>query len=554
MRIRHALSIAALFLMAAGTAFAGADIHDIEINVLLSRDGTANIEEKWDITANSGTEWYLVRENLGDIEISNLKVSDESGRRYIDNGSWDINAPFEAKAGRCGIVRKYDGCEICWGLGSYGHHVYTVQYRMSNVVKSLNDYDMLHMQFVSDQLSSSAEHVKLSIMAPIELSDQNTRIWGFGFKGNSSFEDGCVIAETDGHLGTDNSVIMMLRFDKGFFTSSSVQNRNFQDAFDYAVEGADFGKTLADRLLPVLSFFCFFLLMPILFIVAAIRSEKKKKEAILGMKPKEVSWFREAPADGSIYSSYYVLNRLGELKSSANLSAAVVLRMLYDGLIGANRNAKGDIELDFNKPVDESRLDAETLSFYNFLKDASGSDLVLQKKEFGKWAAAHVSKLTSWTGNCNLAGAARMKENGMIEGRKFTAKGQEHARQALGFKKFLEDFTLIGERSTPEVTLWQDYLVYGALFGIAEKVADELSEINPDMFKEINSFGTATTITPFDTIRMVNNLGSNIRAAELAQQRAAYHSNTRSFQGFGGRTSIGGGGGFSGGGHGGGLR
>ena len=542
---RFLLCTALLCVSAAFVQAGNSRIRDIDISVLLLRDGSATIEETWDVTVREGTEWYLVRENLGDIEISNLSVTDESGTVYTGVGEWDSSLSLEQKAFKCGLVHKYSGVEICWGLGSYGSHTYKVKYRMSNVVKSLSDYDMLHMQFISDGLSSAASHVKLTLQAPIDLSEENTRVWGFGFKGETSFEDGMVVAESTSRFSTSNSLILLLRLEKGFWRCSSVQNRSFQEALDYALEGADFGwKSLKERILDVL-YALVVLLVPFLFVLIAILKKRKERRAILGAKPSEVTWFREAPLNGNIYPTYYILGRLGQLNGTSGLASAVVLRLIYQGFIGVSKDSRGRVELDFrnSKPIES--VDEVSLKMYNFLKAAAGDDLVLQKNEFRKWATSNISSLSAWTSSGNLCGASTLRAQGLLNGTTFNSEGQKTAREALGFKKFLDDYTLISERSTPEVGLWQDYLVFGALFGIADKVASELKEINPDMFTQISS-----VCPPYDAVNVTNALREHIRSAE----QIAAASSSRAAGGFGGHTSIGGGGGFSGGGHGGGVR
>ena len=50
-------------------------VRDLDIKVTLSRSGTARIQERWDVdTGDKITEWYLVRSNLGDIEITDFSV------------------------------------------------------------------------------------------------------------------------------------------------------------------------------------------------------------------------------------------------------------------------------------------------------------------------------------------------------------------------------------------------------------------------------------------------------------------------------------------------
>ncbi len=55
----------------------------------------------------------------------------------------------------------------------------------------------------------------------------------------------------------------------------------------------------------------------------------------------------------------------------------------------------------------------------------------------------------------------------------------------IGLKKFLEEFTLIHEKSVEAIHLYEMYLVYAELFGIADKVEEEL---NIYMTPELISF------------------------------------------------------------------
>ena len=81
-----AAALLTVFVCLPASAFTPS-IRDVDITLTLLPDGTASIHERWDVCAADGTEWYLVRGNLGDIEIGNLAVSDESGRAYVDEGS-----------------------------------------------------------------------------------------------------------------------------------------------------------------------------------------------------------------------------------------------------------------------------------------------------------------------------------------------------------------------------------------------------------------------------------------------------------------------------------
>ena len=52
------------------------------------------------------------------------------------------------------------------------------------------------------------------------------------------------------------------------------------------------------------------------------------------------------------------------------------------------------------------------------------------------------------------------------------------------FRNFLKDFTLVDQREAGEVRLWKDYLVFAQLFGVADKVAENLQKLYPKQFDE----------------------------------------------------------------------
>ena len=116
----------------------GQRVRDVDINMTIIRNGNVVVHERWDVDTGDGiTEWYLVRDNLGDIEINRFSVYDVDNDKLEDIGEWDVNRSREEKSGKYGIVHKPDGVELCWGVGEYGDHVYHAIYVMTRAVKSL---------------------------------------------------------------------------------------------------------------------------------------------------------------------------------------------------------------------------------------------------------------------------------------------------------------------------------------------------------------------------------------------------------------------------------
>lgn len=533
---RFLLSI--LVLLSGLAAMAeGSRVYSIDIDVALQHDGRAMITEVWDIESHTGTEWYLVRKNLGDIRIVDFSVVGD-GMQFDNVGEWDVDWSRERKRGRCGIVSSRGGAELCWGIGEYGRHTFEVRYTMTGAVKSLDDYDMLHLQLVSPGLSAAPEKVRVSISSETGFTDDNCRIWGFGFVGQSSFAGGKILFESTESFRRESSVIALVRFDKGIFESASVLDRAFEDVLDRAMEGADFGEE--DDIpawVGLLLVFGFIGMGVGLVFCIAIYNQKR----VLGCRMKEVGWARDVPFGGDILSSNYTLTQIGSLQSD-NVAASQILRMIDLGILVVSKDSRDRVEIAFNEMADLSVLDKSEKMLHDMMKKASGRDLILQKGEFSRWSSRHASEVNKWSMAVAAEGERKVRARHYLNGMRFTHEGQQEARKLVGLKKYLKDFTMLHERHTGEVALWKDYLVFASLFGIADKVAKELRDINPQAFDEVMPFDYYTM---HNVLNMSRTLARSITNAKASAGAAAGH---------GGATSFGGGGGFSGGGFGGGAR
>ncbi|MCQ2187643.1 MAG: DUF2207 domain-containing protein [Bacteroidales bacterium] len=559
-------TIAALACACAAFAYSP-EIRDIDVNVCLYPDGSAVIRECWDVTAAGITEWYLVKDNLGDIEISNFTVFVD-GQELYNEGRWNVDRSREQKAGRCGIVKKNNGVELCWGCGEYGPHKYEARYTMSNVVKSLDDYDCLHMQFISPGLSQSPGHVKVTVEAKgTPLSSENSRMWGFGYadyRGLTGYQDGKAVFEASEEISYYNSVISLMRFDKGIFTPTSVRGGSFDDVLTNALEGADFGEEEGqgpskwEYFLEILISFFFVILMPMILItrMASAGNSKKisklEKRRILGVWPKDVDWNRNIPFDGDLDASYYTLENLGEVQKDNSLASALILRMIYKGYLNVSKDEKENIEISFNDSKDRSGLSTSAQLLYDMMKEASGDDRILQHNEFKKWANGHKSSIRIWANDSKTNAVQTLRSNNWKSGTRWTEAGKAKARETYGFKKFLSDFTNMKDKTSIEVNMWQEYMVYGALFGIADKVAKELKEINPQVFDHVLVYDYGTMRNVINMTDMLSRSITNARYVKPTYSTGPH--TTGGWGGFGGGSSIGGGGGFSGGGFGGGGR
>ena len=538
-------------------------VRSIDIDVRFYADGSALFDEKWDVEVGDDfTELYLPKENLGDIDVASFKVFCD-GALLADDGAWDTDRSRARKAGRYGIVRKSGGVELCWGVGDSGRHLYNPVYVLTNTVKGLDDYDMFHMQVLADQITGSP-HVRVTFALDealgAQLDTSAVRAWGFGYYGTVSFEDGKLVYESDG-FDRQSSVIALIRFDKGIFTPASVPGGPFLARLDRALEGASFADDEdedEDEEDGEAAFLTLLAQLVVLFIALfggskygydqTGRVSPWKKKKLLGMSPKDVSWWRDIPMDGDLIAADYALTRLGEDRKKNALASAEILRMIYNGYLDVRKGTKGKVEITFAPDKHgDAPIDPIASDLWSMMLEASGSDRILQDREFSTWSGKNRKRLYNWTRKMAQIGQDMFRSRGWMyaKGAKFTPEGQTEAQHLLGFKKYLNDFTLSSQRETVEVHLWQEYLVYGALLGVADKVAKQLKDIDPVLFERTvgYDYGTFTRV-----LYSTDMLSRAITSSNRAYVASTFSGSSRG--GFGGGASFGGGGGFSGGGSG----
>ena len=146
-------------------AASSVDLNDMVVNAYINEDGSAHIQEIWDMNVNEGTEVYKVFDNMGASQISNLQVKDENGLVYRNIGEWDVNASRTEKNGKCGLVTKADGYELCFGVGEYGNRTYTFEYDVSYFVNQYTNDQGINYAFFSE-MELEPRQAKITLSSP----------------------------------------------------------------------------------------------------------------------------------------------------------------------------------------------------------------------------------------------------------------------------------------------------------------------------------------------------------------------------------------------------
>ena len=176
--IARLLTAAVCVLFLLFPASAANRVPEMEIEVALRPDGSAYVTQTWSARTEEGTEFYLARNDSGYLSITDFSVADKNGR-YTFVEDWDVNASFDEKAGKCGIVETQDGVELCWGIGEYGENRYAIEYILHGLVGAYSDADGFNHRFVDD-MSVFPTDVLLTICRQdgTPLTDEECDVWG----------------------------------------------------------------------------------------------------------------------------------------------------------------------------------------------------------------------------------------------------------------------------------------------------------------------------------------------------------------------------------------
>ncbi len=127
-------------------------------------------------------------------------------------------------------------------------------------------------------------------------------------------------------------------------------------------------------------------------------------------------------------------------------------------------------------------------------------------------------------------------------------KGIEHYTRWKAFKKFLNDFGTFDTKELPEIILWERYLVYATIFGLAKKVQKDMNVKIKEIELADTYYGNNYIfINDFNMTSVISSsLNEAFRGAQTTINREMASSSSGSYGGHGGGFSSGGG--FGGGG------
>lgn len=519
-------------------------VPEMNIDVALRRDGSAAVTQTWTADTDEGTEFYLACRDNGYLTITDFAVSDESGA-YAFLEDWDVEASFEEKAGRCGVHETGDGVELCWGITEYGRRQYTISYVLHGLVGAYEDADGFNHRFV-DEMSTFPTSVSLTIRREdgVPLTDAACDVWAFGYDGDVWFENGAIYARSKTALEHGEHMTVMVSLEKGVLSPLRQVDDSFEEVKERAFEGSDYEDEEEGGILELLIGLAVLLVIGV-FVVLGMAAAAKNRRAKLRKRMEQAEYFRDVPNGGNLN----VTHRLGaacELCREDALMGAYLLRLISDGALEPEETDGRSPQVDLRLVRPPRSDNAYDDAFYTILEAAAGANGLLEAKELERFSDRNSKPLVSFVDSCQQDADRTLLRGGCVKGsvcrgvKSLTEQGQRQLDEILGLKRYLLDFSLIHERGVREAVIWQDYLIYAHLLGIADQVAPQIRKLYPDALPQVERFERCIRYAGY-----YNGYLYGAYAREHQRQEVARSA------GSGGSASFGGGGGYSGGGGGG---
>lgn len=528
------------------------NIYKIDMNVYIDEFGNASIKEVWDVKADYGSEWYKTMYELNNSELTDYKVyMDSKELQYKEY--WDINESISDKNGYYGINNTSKGIELCFGKGDFKRHTYTLTYNLSNYIFNTDDSQVLAWVLMP---KTDMDNYTIEVSSYYSFPD-TLDVWGYGAKGYAYVENGKIKMSNEGSAN-NNYVSLLVKFPLNTFKTDNKDNRynNFHQIFSVAEAGKfnyDYDtdnkkNNLSDYFFMIVGFLSWWLL-PFLIVFSFINNINNKKYGYKDNKKivkEKIPMFRDIPCDKDIYyvNALIKLNDFGYKES--NILGAIILKWVKEKKIGFKNETKGIfnrktsvIDLTLNKEF----TNPQEKELFDIMYKAS-IDGLLEAKELEKWCKKNYSKFLSLFNRITDDKITDLKEAGHIYKRVnrkeckykniMDDKIYNDSVKLYGLKKYLIEFSNMNTKEVMDVHLWDEYLMFAYLFGIADKVAKQFKNMYPEVIEQMD--------INYDALVFVNNLSvRSVSVASSARRAATNYSSG------GGGFSSGGGGGFSGG-------
>lgn len=563
-------------------------------NKRLSETSSFNFEQNAIYNPSSIDILNVSAKEIEDLDFKEVNGKFPTLRKINSDAVGSRGSYYQKEIGDTITMRTYNSCYDCQ-VGFY------YEYQVNNIVVMHNDVAEIYYTFIGNGFLEDIKKVEIRVNLPVKDDSSLFRYWAHGNligEIHANDENSGVIATVD-KLKNREALDIRMTFSPSLITDTKALAETKIDALDEILKveekRADERNKEIERNKRNLTIVRIISSIYVVVLIAiAIRIYIKYDKEYDGDFDHQYN--REFIDDYNVEVIDYLMNR----NITSNAMSASIMNMIYKKNITLEKDEKNKYTFTL---VNRDNLDdcENYLVTFLFEKVGSGTTFTLNDlKNYAKGTKTY-SKFTSSYENWKNKVVARAKienfyeTNGgvkalgalfailgillgtfnliIIEGFDFsklviipavifliyvlsftkkTIKGANHYKRWKAFKNFLNDFGSFEAKELPEVILWERYLVYAVIFGLASKVQKDMNV----KIKEIEALPNTTSTISFSDIYLSHIISNNISSAINSAVSSAISASLAqaakaSGSGSGGGFSSGGGfGGGGGGGHG----
>ena len=539
-----------------------------------------------------------------DMKIGAKKVNDVSFDTFNDEfEKLEIGDSFSSNSKKT-VVTKYSNYdEYKMYYRSNNESVaFLLDYKLDKAIVLHNDVAELYWQFIGNDFTDQINDLKIRIHLPSNDESDSFKVWAHGdLTGEIKKENNKTVYAYVKYLYPNSPVDIRMTFDKNLITDTSKAKKSDEEALDSILKvekeralEANRIRKRQQKLVAIANYTGIFLIIfqIINIIYIYFKHDKEYKSDFNN------DYYREFFDDFNVEVGDYILKRT----ITPNAMSASIMNLIYKKNIKSEKIEDGKKENYEFTLLNKDNLSDTEIKLVNFLFEKVGENNKFTTEELKKYAKSTKTysdfnnTYTSWK-NSVISNGKKLKifETSIpnkifnvlfcllvmfvgvifstniglsipyviatilsiivvvysLQVLKRTKYGNEQYLRLKASKRFLSDFGTFDIKELPEITLWERYMVYATLFGIASKVSKSMNV----KIQEISDYENIQTFhTNYYDFELCNIINSSISSAVSMANHTAMEvaaSSMSSSSGSGGGFSSGGGfGGGGGGGHG----
>lgn len=578
-------------------------LKNLDFNVVINENGDMEVEETWNIRISDTNTLFKTFEldNSKYSEITDVTVreidTDNTEKEFLK-----IYEEMYHVTKDCyyAMVNSNDMYEIAWGvdIDSTKTKIYKIKYTVKDCITGYDDCAELYWQFIGNDFEIDADMITGTITLPKDaINKEDIRVWAHGpLQGNIEITSLNTVSFEVPEYEYGKYVEIRLAIPSNMFydldrteDKDMIENIIIEET-EWAEEANRqrereilIGKIIGVVLIVVSILLSILLISKIIKYVKILKETPKKKPTT------EIEYYRDFPGENSTAAEsafLYYFDKGGLELDKSKIIAGTLLNLSLKEYIKFDVEDKKTVRVTLLPKVKQKELKEDEKIIYDYLgKIKDGNSFTM--KEFKKYIEKHSSdflsemnkikkatekeqveqknydleerkKYNSWEAKCViyvvlgmfslfaipvavlaivdavLAHKIANRFNGL------TQKGLDEKEQWKALKKYMEDFSMLDEREVPELVLWEKYLVFATVFGIADKVLEQIKIKYPQIENETNLNSTTYMHLMYNGSLNTNFIKTINSSVTKAYTSANYSSGSGSSGGFSGGGGFGG--------------